>query len=66
MPETKPKFLKMSVFTALSKIEVTKETETMIKKSANFIAEGRKCYSRVQSICTNHKIVVIADKKVAS
>ncbi|WP_162923657.1 hypothetical protein [Arachidicoccus soli] len=56
----------MSVFTALSKIEVTKETETMIKKSANFIAEGRKCYSRVQSICTNHKIVVIADKKVAS
>lgn len=65
-PETKPKYLKMSVVSALSKIEVTKEAEAMVKKSATVITDGRRCYSGLQDICTHHKIVVVADKKEVS
>jgi len=62
-PESKPKYLKMSVVTGLNKIEVTIEAEKMIKKSATIITDGRRCYSGLQDICTVHKIVIVADKK---
>ena len=62
-PESKPKYLKMSVVTGLNKIEVTLEAEKMIKKSATIMTDGRRCYSGLQDICTVHKIVIVADKK---
>ncbi len=62
-PERKPGFLKMSVVTGLNKIEVTREAEKMIKKSATVMTDGKRCYSGLQDICTTHKIVIVADKK---
>jgi hypothetical protein len=62
-PESKPKYLKMSVVTGLNKIEITREAGKMIKKSATVMTDGRRCYSGLQAICTVHKIVIVADKK---
>ena len=62
-PQSKPKFLKMNVVTGLSKTEVTDEAGKMIKKSANVITDGRRCYSGLQDICTTHKVIIVADKK---
>ncbi len=53
----------MSVVTGLNKIEVPREAEKMIKKSATVMTDGRRCYSGLQDICTTHKILILVDKK---
>jgi len=62
-PESKPKYLKMHVVTGLNKIEVTREAEMMVKKSATIMTDGRRCYSGLKDICTTHEVVIVEDKK---
>lgn len=65
-PKHKPKYLKMSVVSSLSKIDTNYEVEKMIKKSASVITDGRRCYSNLKEICTAHQVIVTKDKKQVS
>lgn len=61
-PQEKPKYLKMSVVTGLNKVEVTREAEKMVQKSATVFTDGRRCYAGLEEICKAHKVVVVGDK----
>lgn len=65
-PSTKPGYLKMSVVTSLSKIEVTCEAKSMVNKSATILTDGRRCYNGLKEICTVHRQEVVKDKKEIS
>ena len=65
-PETKPRFIKMSVVSSLCSNEVVTEAEKMIKKSATVIVDGRPCYNGLKDICATVQRVVVKDKKKVS
>jgi hypothetical protein len=62
-PGDRPKYLKMSVVTGLNKLEVTREAEKMVQKSATVVTDGRRCYAGLEGICKVHEVVVVRDKK---
>jgi DNA-directed RNA polymerase subunit RPC12/RpoP len=65
-PASKPKYLKMSVVSGLNKVEVSREAEKMIKKSATVLTDGRRCYAGLQDICRVHEVMVVKDKTEVS
>jgi transposase-like protein len=65
-PGSKAGFLKMSVVSRLSKVEVSYEAAKMVQKSAVVITDGRRCYTGLKDICAAHEAIVIKDKKEVS
>lgn len=65
-PESKAGFVKMSVVSSLSSIEVRYEAEKMIQKSATVLTDGRRCYNGLKDICSAHEAIVVKDKKEIS
>ena len=65
-PKTSPGFLKMSVVSSLSTVDVCHEAEKMLDKSATVITDGRRCYNGLKEIVKVHKSIVVKDKKEIS